>query len=265
MSTAKKTRTEETVVDTASNAADYDSMLETISAVPVEKLEPITTPPVKLIAETEALSVNAKIDREALEKAGLEPGVIDGLDPIAGAFRFAVAELAKVMSTKSAWQEESPAAFELRDAIRHHFLFAYGDDPDKLRRVHSMSEGNTNEDMVQQLQNYSSFGLDNKEELERIGFDMSLLDKAAAVSARMGNLHGENKALADEVSRARLIRDQAYTCLKQMVAQVRKYGQYVFYRDETKRKLYASAYSRKLRNHQNNNADAVPEELAKTA
>ena len=265
MSTVKKTKTEETIVNTASNAADYNAMIETISAVPVAKLEKITVPPIKLIGETEALSCNAKIDREPLESAGLEPGAIDRLDPMAGALRYAIAELAKVEETKSLWQEESPAAFELRDAIRHHFLFAYGDNDEKLQRVHSISKGSGIDGMVQQLQNYSSFGLDNKEELERIGFDMTLLDKAAAMSARMGNLSGENKALAADVSSARLIRDQAYTCLKQLVARVRRYGQYVFYRDEAKRKLYASAYARKLRKHQSNDAAAVPEELAKAA
>ena len=247
MSAKKSDVQNEIITGTDSNAADYAAMSKEIAAIPVEELETVTIPVEVLISESESLYFTAKKHEEDLTGAGLEAGAIDMLQPAAGALRFCAAELIKVQDNRGEWLEESPAAFELRDSIRHHFIYAFRNDPSKLRQVHSITEGATNADMVQHLQNLSTFGHANEEELKAIGFDMALLDTAAGMSARMGNLLGQNNAYRNAVSEVRITRDRAYTCLKRLVGRIRECGQYVYYRDESRRKYYVSNYYRRNR------------------
>ena len=83
------------------------------------------------------------------------------------------------------------------------------------------------------------------ETFEKTNFDFTLLDRAAELSARMGNLLG---AYTKEKTDQRRIRDQAYVCLKNMMAEIRKYGKYVFHQDRIHAGGYASAYNRMVYN-----------------
>lgn len=249
MDAKTKKTTAEKVVVTESNIADYKAEIGNITAIPTEECVEIKTPPEKLITEAEALSNDAAIDRVALEKAGLAAGVIDRLNPAAGALRLSCSALRKVLE-KEGWQEESKEASELLARIKHYFLFAYADRPEKIERVREICQGSSNDMKVQQLQDCSLFGLDNKEELERIGFDLTLLDKAAEMSARMGTMLGQHKSNAANVSEARIIRDKAYTNCKRLITEVRKYGQFVFYRDAAKLKSYTRSLTPRRKRHQ---------------
>ena len=119
--------------------------------------------------------------------------------------------------------------------------------------------------MIQHLQNYSTFGLENREELEKIGFDLALLEKAAAMSARMGTLFGRKKARDKSLTEAHLIKTQVYTLLKREMRKVRELGKFVFYRDAAKKKFYTSNYTRKI-NQQNSGKETADDgEAAATA
>ena len=253
---SEKNGSEANVVVTESNEADYNTEIGTILAYPADKLETITIPVIKLIDESETLHCSAVIDRLLLEKAGLEPGAVDRLQSLAGALRLADAKLKKTVEYENEWRKESPAAFTLYDLLVHHYNFAYVDDPKKLQKVHRMSKGKSADNMVQNLQNLCSFGLSNTEELERIGFDMALLEQAAEMSARMGTLHGIYNTEKKNITEVHLIRNKAYSCLKRQVALVRKYGKYVFYRDAEKRSAYCSSYSR-TRNRARKNVEPL--------
>ncbi len=238
-----------TIVATAdSNIEDYNASLDEISGIPEENIEKISIPPKQLIAESETTCCNIGLDREQLEKAGMAPGTGAHIEQLAGALRYAISKLEAVVAMKNEWRNESPGAIELHDYLRHHLLFAYADSPEKLQRVREMSEGNSIVDKVQHLQNYSTFGRENPEELKRTGFDPALLDKAAALSARMGMLLGQKNVRDQNLATAELIHNRIYTCLKREIAKVRGYGKFIFYRDPKKRKLYTSGYYRK-RNH----------------
>jgi hypothetical protein len=102
--------------------------------------------------------------------------------------------------------------------------------------------------MIQDLYNLAILGKNNPEPLKAIGFDMSMLDEALQVSDEMADLlaraNGEKRS--DHMSK--LIRDKAYTHLKEAVDEVRDCGKYLFWRNEERYKGYCSAYMRRLNN-----------------
>ena len=95
------------------------------------------------------------------------------------------------------------------------------------------------------MEDFSVIGKDNSKELEAIGFDMSLLDKASELSARMGDILGETNAGTINGKNVRLIRLQAYTLLKQLIIEVRDYGKYAFHGNRERLKGYSISFSHK--------------------
>lgn len=57
----------------------------------------------------------------------------------------------------------------------------------------------------------------------------------------------------------KIIRDKAYTHLKEAVDEIRAYGKFVFWQDEHKLRLYSSAYIRRM--NQRRNKPEEPEQM----
>jgi hypothetical protein len=97
----------------------------------------------------------------------------------------------------------------------------------------------------QQEDDIESHLKENPEPLEAINFEMGLLDEAASKSDELGALLGVAHGEEATDKEAKIMRDKAYTFLKQAVDEIRDYGQFVFWRDESRSVGYASAYHRK--------------------
>jgi hypothetical protein len=71
------------------------------------------------------------------------------------------------------------------------------------------------------------------------------MDNAAATADRMGDLLGAVNGERKEVSEAMIIRDKAYTYLKQAVDEIRECGKFVFWRNPDRLKGYVSEFWQK--------------------
>ena len=129
----------------------------------------------------------------------------------------------------------------------HDFTFAYRKLPDLLAKVQTIREGNSNADMLQDHSDMSVLGKENPGPLNKIGFDITDLDRAAEVadelSAVLALANGED---GDDVD-AKELRDKAYTFMKIAVDEIRSTGQYVFWRDDDRKKGYVSSYKKRTR------------------
>ena len=96
--------------------------------------------------------------------------------------------------------------------------------------------------MVQDLNDLSVLGKANPDLLTEVNFDLTLLDTAADLSDRMGDLLGATNGERKKDSEAMIIRDQAYTYLKQAVDEIRECGKFVFWRNPDRLKGYISDY-----------------------
>ena len=112
--------------------------------------------------------------------------------------------------------------------------------------------------MVQTLLELSTLGRKHTAKLEAIGLDLSLLDAARAKSFELGKLKSKVNIARKGTSPLLKIRDKAYTHLKEAVDEIRRIGQFYFWRDEDSLSRYVSQYNRKL-NQTRKKSDEQPE------
>jgi hypothetical protein len=142
------------------------------------------------------------------------------------------------------WALLSPAGYALRDELLHYMRYAYRALPELQTRVSVVAEGSSDSDMIQDLNDLAVIGRENLPPLLAVGFVAAKLDEAASKSRELSELRAD-ASVDKRVDRERkLLRDRAYTHLKQAVDEVRRCGQFVFWKDEERLQGYASEYNR---------------------
>ena len=139
------------------------------------------------------------------------------------------------------------SGYDVRDQNNHHLLFGYRAQPDIKGLVQKIADGSGDNDMIMDLSIAAVLGKKYPEPLKAINFDMALLDEAESKSRSLRTLLGVAKGEVGGDSNAKKNRDAAYTFTKNIVDEIREFGQYVFWRDEVRKKGYASAYKRRSR------------------
>jgi hypothetical protein len=232
-----------------SSISDYNDLLPEIQAIkPEDVLSPTMSVDV-FVQEAENLYHWCTDDQAALTQAGLNWDLVAVLPVRAGACREAQSLWNKERNTRQQaeqdWKVQSPAAFDLRDQLIHTYRYAFRKDDGLLGRVDEIAQGDTNSDMVQDLNDLSELGKANADLLAPVNFDLALLDTAAELSDRMGDLLGATNGERKKDSEAMLVRDKAFTYLKQAVDEIRECGKFVFWRNPDRLKGYVSEFWQK--------------------
>ena len=126
------------------------------------------------------------------------------------------------------------------------FRFAFRKHPPLLRVVREIEKSSSQPGTVQDLNDLSVLGYHNREMLETIHFDMSLLETAAQTSVEMARIVAETRSLKQNPGNAKIIRDRVYTHLKEAVDEIRQAGQYVFRYNKERLTGYRSGFIHKL-------------------
>lgn len=232
-----------------SNVTDYQSLLPKIQAITEKELAPIYIPINVYNQEAENVHHWAMEDKDALIARGLDLRTIQELLTATGACREAEARWFKErygkQEAEKEWNAKSPAAYALRDKLVDELEFAYFENPALSSRVDQIKEGSGDEDLIQDLANAAALGKANLAPLEKTKCDLTLLDKAVALSDSLpGILAAANGDKAD-TSAVKKIRDQAYTYLKIRVDKVRRYGKFVFSEQKERYVGYLQHYRNK--------------------
>ncbi len=229
-----------------SSESDYDEILDEIQAIIPEKTIIPTMPVDVFVQEAEDLYHWCQIDQVALTRAGLDWTNVLKIPIRAGACRESQSRWITERNTRQqdeqAWKELSPLAFELRNRLLHTLRYAFRNNEDLLSRVEDIAMGDSNADMVQDLNDLSVLGKANLDLLAAVGFDAALLDEAALTSDQMGDLLGATNGERKKDSEAMMIRDKAFTHLKAPMDEIRNCGKYVFWKNPDRLEGYISAY-----------------------
>ena len=228
------------------NIDDYNAEIETIRAIPDDKtLEP-AMPVDTYLQESENLAKWSLMDAEALATISITLAMLNKLPVRAGALREAqsiwVKDHNSQQDAQREWAEAAPEAFAMRDQLLHDFRYAYRNDAAILARVAEIAEGDSNADMIQDLNDLSLLGKSNTAPLEAINFSLEKLEAAATASDELANilaLANGDKSLQNE---SKVIRDKAYTHLKELVDEIRNAGKYLFWKNEKRLKGYRSEF-----------------------
>jgi hypothetical protein len=235
-----------------STKSDYDAKIDVIRAVPTDQVKvPSSIPVDEYVQEAENLFKWCQPDKEMLTHKGLSWDIVDDLPLRSGALREAEtvwnAHRFGRKEAEKQWLEKSDLAYELRNEVLHEFRYAYRNDAELSARIKAISDGNGHADMIQDLNDLSKMGRDNPDPLIAINFDMTLLDGISELMDELAPLLAEATRDRTGYKESKVIRDQAYTYLKEAVDEVCACGQHVFWRDEDRKKGYRSKYLRRQR------------------
>lgn len=247
-----------------SSLEDYLAKIAIIEAIADDQMKSPNIPVDVYLQEAENLYQWCLQDKEMLIAAGLNWSFVEELPVRAGAAREAESRWVRKRFTRQEaekqWREKSPAAYDLRDTILHHFRFAFRKEADLLNRVSQIADGGGHADMIQDLNDLSVLGKEHIDLLQAISFDVTLLDIAANTADEMASLLSLATTERADDSAERIVRDKAYTYLKEAVEEIRACGQYVFWRDKERAKGYGSHYRRRNRSSRSASSEASVED-----
>ena len=240
---------------------DYQEKQDVIKAIENDQIKtPHHIPVAVYIQEADLLYHWCQADKEALTNVGLSWELVQDLPVRIGALVEAEAQWhVERNTTKEAekkWTSQSPIAYGLRNRLLKDFRFAFRMRDDLLAAVRHIAKGHTHADMIQDLNDLSVLGKANRELLAAIRFDMSLLDEAAQTAAELASLLAETNSCKLEYDKAKKIRDQAYTHLKEAVDEICVHGKYVFRNNKERYIGYRSHYIRQKRSNRASKSDA---------
>lgn len=244
------------------SSADYSDLLPVIQAIRPEDVVTPNVPVDVYVQEAENLFHWCADDQSVLVSTGLNWELATSLPVRAGACREAqsiwIKERNMRQEAEQQWKDEAPAAFDMRDQLVHAFRYAFRKDDGLLARIDEIAQGDTNSDMVQDLNDLSVLGKAHLDLLAVVQFSPTMLDNAAAMADRMADLLGATNGERKEVSEAMIIRDKAYTYLKLAVDEIRECGKFVFWRNPARLKGYVSDYWKSKNTVKENAPAATP-------
>ncbi len=231
-----------------SDQEHYNAILPAITAMSPEEHKTPAIPMEHYLQEANDLFHIAAEDKEYLVGRGMNWTLIDQLPIRVGAARYAESTWRKSRYTKDEarvlWGENAPEAFKLRNLLLEEFRFAFRKHDQLNHTLSAISDGRSNADMIQDLADIAALGQDNIDLLTLTNFDMTLLDKAQESAEVLSPLLGATTADTYSSNEVKVLRDAAYTHLKEIIDEIRDYGQFVFRKAERK-KAYASNYLRR--------------------
>lgn len=240
---------------------DYLALIPTITLIPTEDIKSCPMPIRVYLQESENLYHWAQQDAALLLGAGLSSSCLDELPARIGALREAEArwqlEFRSRQEAEDQWMTTSEDIYALRDELLRAFRYALRKDVQALQQVARIAEGSGHADMIQDLTNLAALGRHHSDALTAIHFDLGKLDMAARMADSTAQLLARANGDRQQDNDARIIRDQAYTYLKQAVDEVRDCGKYVFFGNNARARGYAVDYYRQRNTPANPEATAA--------
>jgi hypothetical protein len=229
-----------------SNKQDYEAKLDAINAIPNDQVQIPAMPVDIFLQEAEDTFHWSTTDAAKLATVGITQEMIDDIPVRAGALREAQSLWFKDRysqeEAQQEWKIQSPEAFDLRDELLHIFYFAFRKDEVLLNRVRTIAEGDSNADMIQDLNDLSVLGKASIDAIKAVGAKPALLDQAATKADEMADLLAAANGDRNEQSETKTIRDKAYTHLKALIDEIRDAGKFLFWRNPDRHKGYVSKY-----------------------
>lgn len=243
------------------NIDDYNAKLDVIQSIPDEEVQTPTIPVDVALQEAEDLHHWSSDDAAELAVVGITTDMIDDLPVRAGACREAQSiwnkDYRSQQEAQKEWAEQAPEAYAFRNDLLASLRFAFREDDALLSRVNAITEGSGHADMIQDLNDIAVLGRENTRLLTAIAFDLTQLDRAATRADELANLLAEANGDKADPNESKVIRDKAYTYMKELVDEIREAGKYVFRNNKNRLKGYSSGYWRKQNRNKKEETDEI--------
>jgi len=230
------------------NKANLDKHLRAIHSVSKDSMKEPYIPMDNYLGEVETLCYTARKDIEQLTTLGFTEERITYVEELAEATRYAQAawyhQLKEQEEALKTWKLREAVAVDLRAQILHTLRFKFRKNEEMLDKVRLIEEGDSGADLVQDFSDLSVLLRKYGEELADL-ISPELAEETDKLSAELADLlaaaNGERHAPNED----KIVRNQAYTLLKEEVDELREFGKFLFWKDPKHAEKYASAYLRK--------------------
>jgi len=225
---------------------------ELVREITVDQIVSPTIPVDISVGEAGQLHQYVSEDKPELLAKGLSEDLIKQLIPGAKFLQNKQSEWTAVyqsaLSNTQEWEAKIEEGRLLQRELKNDFQFAYRKHPAILKKLDQILDGSGNMDLIQDLSDYPVFAQQHPEPLEAILLDTAKTERAKQVSLELTDLMNKVDGVKNSKNRPeKLMRDRAYTYLKQLVDEIRAYGKYAFWDNEEKQQRYSSEYLRKGR------------------
>ncbi len=226
----------------------YKLLVEKIKAINEEDIAPIYMPSEHLASEGQSLYLWAMEDKDDLIKRGVTLEMINDLHNGSEALLTAEAiwkhNLESTQEYSKIWSEKLPYSLDLRQEAIATFRYAFRKDQNLLASIEDINSGSSHPDLVSDLHELHLLGTKHIDKLNAIGFEEELIPKLKGSSENMANLLANINGERMRKDKSKLIRDQAFTYLKDVIDEIRACGKFTFRKDPARLKGYRSKYNR---------------------
>ena len=238
---------------------NFEAKKAVLDAIPESEIKSPRKKIEEILQEDQDLYHWCQEDKQPLVHVGLDWKMVTDLPLRVGTLRYAESiwqdEYKTKQESKAAWKKKYPVAKALRDKLLQDFRFAYHNFPEQITKIKRISQGDSQADMIQDLSDLSVLGKADPAPLKAINFDLSQLDTAATLAEESAMLLGMVHSVGSGRSEHCIMRDRAYTHLKEAADEIRRVGQYVFNNNPKRRKGYMPKNNKKKKNNNTDEED----------
>ncbi|TLX75297.1 hypothetical protein E9993_10390 [Labilibacter sediminis] len=195
-----------------------------------------------LTLEAEELLAWSTQDKEALQKHGLQSGILDELKWLIQLTREAqVSWVTKSNNEHKLLWNKNKMGYRLlyADTIRK-YKYAFRHDTGLVKRLSGMNKRMKYAEIFQGLSDLAVMGESNQEELSKVGIDSSLIETLYDKSDEGSDLMAEVNSVNRGGSELLEMRNRYSYLLQQTMKEIRQCGQFVFKNDPMRKKGYVS-------------------------
>jgi len=139
-----------------------------------------------------------------------------------------------------------PEADEVRRKLLKTLKRAFRKNKDLSDAVERIKDGKGNLDQVLDFLSMSKLAQENKEMLENVYADLSLIERASKLYTKLSGILSRTVTDPKKLNQAKVTFYKAWTHLHEALKEVYEAGQYVFDEDDPRHSLYYSDYHVRL-------------------
>ena len=215
------------------NTKALPKLLDTIQAIPKDQIIATSIPIDIFLQEAENLALWSCDDIDQLSTVGVTHKVIDDLKLRINACREAQTHWIKIKKitpdVQKQWKEQADIGWALQDELIRYFHFAFRHDKALMETLKRYKRENVLVNMFMNLVSLAQLGNKNKELLLSVNMDLEKLTTAEQLAQELRELWSLSKLSRTDKHNHKILRDKAYTYLKQLVDEIRSCGKFLFH------------------------------------
>lgn len=245
-----------------SNKEELTTLMPNISSISSESTLQPTMPVSIYTQEAENMEHIAREHLVDLVPTGIDVNFLDDYLLRLGACRAAEAiwesECRMREEAETQWHELSPMAYDLRDRLIRTYRYVFRKNDDVLQTVRDVADGSGHADMIQDLATLAIVGEPFLDVLAPFNITAETLQWADQMSDDIAALLAAANGDKVEDREAKILRDKAYTYLKESVDELKAACKFTFWDQPHLYKAFISPYWKKM--NKKKNEPEVPEE-----